>query len=72
MKNVGKTLSHNFILQSSMYAANVKGSVGNAKLMASLSWRKMSSNIIKVCSDIYSNRMRKAEDKNLDQNSVIN
>jgi hypothetical protein len=51
-KKVGNALSHNFILQSSMYAAKVKGSLGMSKLIASLSWRKVSSNIMEDWSDI--------------------
>ena len=64
LNKVGNALSHNFILQSSMYAAKVKGSLGMSKLMASLSWRKVSSKIMKVCSNIYRNRVSKGENKN--------
>jgi hypothetical protein len=47
-KKVGNALSHNFILQSSMYADKVKGSLGMSKLIATLSWRKVSSKIMEV------------------------
>jgi hypothetical protein len=63
-KKVGNALSHNFILQSSMYAAKVKGSLGMLKLIASLSWRKVSSKKMVDSTDIWGKRVSRAENIN--------
>jgi hypothetical protein len=69
---VGNALSHNFILQSSMYAAKVKGSLGMSKLIASLSWRKVSSKIMEAWSDIWGKRENKAENINKNKTDSYN
>ena len=65
-------MSHNFILQSSMYAAKVKGSLGMSKVIASLSWRKVSSKKIVDSSDIWGKRVSKVENINNNKTDSYN
>ena len=47
-----------------MYVAKVIGSLGRSKLMASLSWRTVSSKIMEVCSDNCKNKVNKGDNNN--------